>query len=169
MKRHIKEAEREILDLLNSPLSDDGLLVKEKYSLAENLSEIPEIPVKDFNELLSLIRKGEAVIRMAPSSIDSLTFDILSTKTEKFLFSTLNFCFLLLPIAGIALGIFFSWWYALWGIILAYLFLKLNKKIYCRALFRGALSSEVIFSFLFTGYKITLELLGQGFLYRSRI
>ena len=163
---HIRKVEDKIKDLLNTVLKD-GQIFRGKWSCTDNLAEIPEIPIQDYQELLEQIRQGKAIVRMAPMSISSEIFELLATKFESILLTATNLSVFVLPIAGIVLGFFISWWYVLLGVVSGFFSMRLGKRIYLRTLFRSAFSSEVIFSFLFTGNKITLELPGYGILYRS--
>ena len=72
MVDHLRESENIITDLINS---DFGA----KYSLASKIEDIEELPINDFSTIQKLLSSGEAIIRMAPVSIDGTTFNIIST------------------------------------------------------------------------------------------
>ena len=157
---HLKKSENIIKELINS---DFGV----KYSLKSNIKDIAEIPINDFSMLQKALSSGEAIIRMVPNSIDSTTFNIISTPFEKWMSTIYTFILILGPIAGIVLSFIYSW-YALSLIVIAPIVsMKLNKRAYLHALFNRAFNSEIIFSYLFTAGKVTIELAGHGILYRK--
>jgi len=165
MERHIKKVEEQITKLLGSILND-GQTFAEKYSSSDNLADISEIPIDDFQELLDMVKQRKAIVRMAPLSMSYEIFDLLATNLENLLLVISGYSIYVFPFAGIAMGYFFSWWFVLLGIVLAVVSSRAGKKVYSRVLFRRAFASETIFSFLFTGGKITLELPGVGILER---
>lgn len=160
MDNHLKKSENLIRNLVSSEL---GL----KYNLSTKLEDIPEIPINNFLELKKSLSSGQAILRMAPLSIDGTTFEIIATPFEQSLFIIFTLSIYLIPISGIILAIIFSWhWLLLILIAPIILAMRLNKRVYLHALFNSAFSSEIVFSFLFTAGKITLELPEHGILSR---
>lgn len=160
MVDHLKESENTINKIINS---DFGI----KYSLKSKLEEIIEIPIKDFPKIQNLISSGEATMRMAPVSIDGTTFDIIATPFENRISTIYMVIGFLGPIAGIILAFIYSWLWLLLVVVAPIVSMKLNKKTYLHALFNRAYNSEIIFSYLFTAGKITIELPGYGILYKN--
>ena len=139
MADHLKESENIIKELINS---DFGV----KYSLKSNIEDITEIPINDFSMLKQLLSSGEAIIRMAPVSIDATTFNIISTPAEKRMSTIYTFILILGPIAGIFLSFIYSWYWLSLVVIAPIVSMKLNKRAYLHALFNRAFNSEIIFS-----------------------
>ncbi|MBW2618126.1 MAG: hypothetical protein JRC92_04560 [Deltaproteobacteria bacterium] len=138
-----------------------------KYSLESKIKDIVEIPFNDFSMLQKSLSSGEAIIRMAPASIDGTTFNIISTPFEKRMSTVYTFITILGPIVGIVLSFVYSWYWLSLTVIVPIVSMKLGKRAYLRALFNRAFNSEIVFSYLFTAGKITIELPGHGILYRK--
>ncbi len=160
MTDHLKESENIIKDLISS---DFGA----KYSLKSKIEDIAEIPINDFSMLQKLLSSGKAIIRMAPVSIDGTTFNIIATPFEKRMLTVQTFIMILGPIVGIILSFIYSWYWLSLIVIAPIVSMKLNKRAYLHALFNRAFNSEIIFSYLFTAGKITIELPEHGILYRN--
>lgn len=157
---HLKNTENHIMNIISS---DAG----KKYSLKSKIKDIVEIPINDFSTLQKLLSSGEAIIRMAPASISDTTFDIISTPSEKFISTVYTSIMILGPIIGIVLSIIYSWYWLSLIVIAPIVSMKLNKRTYLYALFNRAFNSEIVFSYLFTARKVTIELPGHGILYRN--
>ena len=157
---HLRKSENIIMDLLNS---DFGA----KYSLACKIEDIEELPVKDFSMIQKLLSSGEAIIRMAPVSIDGTTFSIISTPFEKRLSTLYSSIMILGPIVGIILFFMYSWYWLSLIVIAPIISMRLKKRAYLHALFNRAFNSEIVFSYLFTAGKVTIEFPGHGILYRN--
>ncbi|OQY01892.1 MAG: hypothetical protein B6I26_02705 [Desulfobacteraceae bacterium 4572_130] len=160
MVDHIKESENIIMDIINSDFGS-------KYSLVSNIGDIEELAINNFSMIQKLISSGEAIIRMAPVSIDGTTFNIISTPFEKRLSTLYTVVMIIGPIIGIILSFMLSWYWLSLIVIAPIISIKFNKKAYLHALFNRAFNSEIIFSYLFTAGKITLELPEYGILYRN--
>ena len=160
MVNHLKQSEKIIIELIDSEF---GI----KYNLESKIESIEELPINDFSEIQKLLSSGEAIIRMAPVSVDGTTFNIISTPLEKQL-STLYSCIMFVgPIAGIALSIIFSWYWVSLILIAPIISIKMGKRVYLHVLFNRAFNSEIIFSYLFTAGKVTIEFPEHGILYRN--
>jgi hypothetical protein len=105
---------------------------------------------------------------MAPVSIDGTTFNIISTPFEKRLSTVYTLIMFLGPIVGIILSFFYSWLWLSLIVIAPFISMKLNKRTYLHALFNRAFNSEIIFSYLFTAGKVTIELPGHEILYKNQ-
>ncbi len=160
MADYLKDSENIIKDLISS---DFGV----KYSLKSKIKDIAEIPINDFSMLQRLLSSGEAIIRMAPVSIDGTTFNIISTPFEKRMSTLYTFMMVFGPIVGIVLSFVYSWYWLSLIVIAPIVSMKLNKRAYLHALFNRAFNSEIVFSYLFTAGKVTIELPGHGILYRN--
>lgn len=108
MERHITRVEDQITKLLGSIL-DDGQTFAEKYSSTDNLASIPEIPINDFQDLLNMVRQGDAIVRMAPFSMNSTIFNMLATKIESFVMTAFGLGVYVMPVVGIIMGFLLSW------------------------------------------------------------
>ncbi|MBA4390785.1 MAG: hypothetical protein C0399_07590 [Syntrophus sp. (in: bacteria)] len=157
---HLKKSENIIMDLINSDLGA-------KYSLACKIEDIEELPVNEFSMIQKLLSSGEAIIRMAPVSTDGTTFNIISTPFEKRLSTLYSSIMILGPIVGIILSFVYSWYWLSLIVIAPIISMRLNKRAYLHALFNRAFNSEIVFSYLFTAGKVTIELPGHGILYRN--
>ena len=73
----------------------------------------------------------------------------------------------MVPIIGIILSLMYSWYWLSLIVIAPIIGIKLNKKTYLHALFNRAFNSEIIFSYLFTVGKVTIEFPQHGILYRN--
>jgi hypothetical protein len=71
------------------------------------------------------------------------------------------------PIVGIILSFMYSWYWLSLIVIAPIISMRLNKRAYLHALFNRAFNSEIVFSYLFTAGKVTIELPGHGILYRN--
>ena len=160
MADHLKESENIIKNIISSDL---GV----KYFLKSKIEDIAEIPINDFSMLQKSLSSGEAIIRMEPVSIDGTTFDIISTPFEKRMSTIYTFIMILGPIVGIVLSFIYSWYWLSLIVITPIVSMKLNKRIYLHALFNRAFNSEIVFSYLFTAAKVTIELPEHGILYRK--
>ena len=160
MINYLKNSEGLIMELINSGLG-------EKYSLAYKIEDIEELPVKEFSTIQKLLSSGEAIVRKSPSSIDSTTFEIISTPTEKRLIKLYMSITYFGPIIGIILSFVHSWYWLSLIVIAPIVGMSLSKKTYLHALFNRAYNSEIIFSYLFTAGKVTIELPDHDILYRN--
>jgi len=156
----LSENEKIIMSLIRSD-------VGEKYSLASKIQDIEELPIKKFSGIQKLIFSGGAFIRLAPVSIDDTTFNIVSTPFEKRLSTLYSLIMFLGPITGLILSFAFSWYWFFLVLLAPIISMKLLKRIYRRVLFKAAVNSEIVFSYLFTVGKITIELPEYGVLYRN--
>lgn len=160
MVDHLRESENIIMELINS---DFGA----KYSLASKIEDIEELPINDFYTIQELLSTGVAIMRMAPVSIDGTTFNIISTPFEKRLSTLYSSTMILCPIVGIILSFMYSWYWLSLIVIAPIISMKFNKRAYLHALFNRAFNSEIVFSYLFTAGKVTIELPKHGILYRN--
>lgn len=156
---HLKKSENVIMGLIYSDL---GV----RYSLACKVNDIKELPVNEFYTIQKMLSNGQAIIRMAPVSIDGTTFNIISRPSEKWLSAFYSFVMILAPVIGIVFSFIFSWHWLLLAIIAPIVSMRFKKRAYLQAIINRAFNSEIIFSYLFTASKITIELPGHGILYR---
>ena len=123
MTDHLKESEDIVKDLISSVF---GV----KYSLKSKIEDIAEIPINDFSMLQKSLSSGEAIIRMAPVSIDGTTFNIISTPFEKRMATVYTFIMILGPIVGIVLSFIYSLYWLSLIVIAPIVSMKLNKRAY---------------------------------------
>ncbi|MCK5607446.1 hypothetical protein KAR91_36515 [Candidatus Pacearchaeota archaeon] len=160
MANHLKQSGKIITELINS---EPGI----KYNFESKIEAIKELPINNFSEIRKLLTSGKAIIRIAPISVDSTTFNLISTPLEKRLSTLFSSIIIIGPIAGIALSIIYSWYWSSLVLIAPIFSIKMGKRVYLHALFNRAFNSETIFSYLFTAGKITIELPEHGILYRN--
>lgn len=146
-------------DIIYQLALDPGLSLK--YDICTRIANISEIPTDSFEE----IRKN-GIIRKAPTRMYSAIFEVTATSMMKLMFYFFTIGIIGFPILGLIGTIFYAWWCLLVGLVLGILSFKISRWVYCAVIFDGAISSEIVFSFLFCSGAITLELPGYGILYR---
>lgn len=138
----------------------------EKYGIVLELEKLQEIQINSFTKLQELMRSGEAIMRQYPLSTGSGTFSLIATNSEKIIFNFISVLSFLLPIAGLVLGVIYTWWYLLFCLAPVFTY-RFGKRIYLHALFNRAANSEIAFCFLFCGNCITIELPGKRIIKRN--
>jgi len=137
-----------------------------KYNIVLSLSELEEIPIDSFEKLKIAMCSGEAIVRQYPLSTSSSIFNIFSTNVEKGLFYISQILNFVMPILGLILSFFYSWWFLL--LIISPIFLtRFGKKVYLNTLFDRVLKSEIVFCFSYCCRLITIEFQSHGIIGRD--
>jgi len=151
MNTNIQRIEQNINNLLSTGFA-------EKHNVVVEVAKIPELEYGNFDDLKSDLISGKTTIRIAPfgQGIGKGMFEIWATKRHKLLFNSISVLTYFLPIAGILLGVFLSYWWLLLLLVPATT-IPLGKKVYLSALFGAVGASEKAFCFAYCGNIITVE------------
>jgi hypothetical protein len=134
--------------------NDDEGLTKRR------LAELPELPATEWTALQQQLHANTLEVReMAVFPAD---FGIFAAPPEQLRFNLLKYTAMAMPIAAIALTLFYSAW-CLLLIPLALLPLQVAKRLYRRVLAESAAASEQIFAFLFSRNMIYLFQDGKSY------
>ncbi len=119
-----------------------------------SLSQIPEIPEKDWPTLKADLLRGKIQVReMATSPI---SFALFAADSDKAGLKFFNFLAIVLPMVAIALAVFLSWWWLSLAVLSLFLF-RIAKSFYRTVIFQAVTASEKTFCFLFSRNTICLQ------------
>lgn len=145
---NIKSAEEKIINLIFD-LEKKGKIIPKK------LNEISDVPFRSYESLIDQFNQGNIIVKRFAFEYLSGIFNLLSTPFERSMQMVYTFGAFGLPLISIALAIFHSWWWLLGGMSPIF-FLSWNKKLYNVVILRSAISSEVVFCFLFYIRQISI-------------
>lgn len=146
-----------VTELVNSDLG-------EKYALKINISDIEELydSFKSYENIIKLYHKKHVLIEcLALMSSETILIYGLTTQ-ERRRVECYSWLVYLAPILCLFFVFFHSWVWLLLAPVSGVFFYKLLHKTYYQAIFNKALSSELLFSFLFTINAINLRDLKTG-------
>jgi hypothetical protein len=159
ISENILDVERNIDHLLSTGFGA-------KHNVTTAVAQIPELDYNEYDALNADLISGKVIVRQAPGGPMRILFTLFATKTQSTVFDMLAIASFALPLAGIALGIFVSWWWLL--LVLAPMVtMSLSKRVYLAALFGPIGSSEKAFCFAFCAKAITVELRDGKICYRG--
>ena len=113
------------------------------------LSEIPDFPYSQFDQLQAAILSGAVQMKRFPFHYDARLFDLLASPFQCFLSTFYTaVAFFLVPLISIVMAFVHSWWWLL-GISAIAVGLSRKKRLYNRVMLSSAFQSEAVFSFLY--------------------
>lgn len=140
------------LDTIHSAIAE--IAARDKESITKlSLSDIAEIPEKDWSLLRAKLFAGEVQVREL--AISSLSFNVFAADSDKAGFKLFTVLSIALPIVALVLAFTYSWWFVLVAIASIF-FHKTAKSFYRTVIFQGVTASEMAFCFLFSRNTICL-------------
>jgi hypothetical protein len=139
----------------------DGLRTK-WGSFPERLTDIPGIRYKDLGELRTAIQQGRVVLQRFSVEYGYSIFALFARPAERAYLQFLSAISVLGPVAGIVLAFTSAWWWIIPGILTAVLGMREHTRAYNTVIYRGAVSSELAFCFLYRVKHIYLTWPDQG-------
>ncbi len=119
-----------------------------------SLMDIPEINDKDWASLKAKLFAGS--IRVQEMTISPISFSLLAAPSDRAGFKLFNILAILVPIVGVVLAVFFSWWF-LFLALGFFVLLRTAKGFYRTVIFQGVTASEAVFCFLFSRNTICIQ------------
>lgn len=133
----------------------DGL--RDKWgSFPVRLLELPGVPYPDFASLRAAVSAGQVLLQRFSFEYGPSIFSLFATPTDRTYVKFITFIGFAGPVVGIVLAFAVRWWWIIPGVFTPFLVLREHKKVYNRVIYRGALSSEIGFCFLYRVKQVCL-------------
>ncbi len=141
------------LNQLHKGIAD--IVSRDKEGITKSsLSQIPEIPEKDWPVLKTALVSGK--IRAQEMTTSQISFELFAADSDKAGLKFFHFLSISMPIVAIALAIFESSWWLLLA-LLSVFFHRTAKSFYRTVIFQAVTASEATFCFLFSRNVICLQ------------
>jgi hypothetical protein len=154
---NIHTAEKKIMELIENFKQKDKII-------PVTVGTIPDFPFGKFEELSQAILSRKILIQRFAFEYLAWLLKILASPVEKFLSNFYIALSIIGPAISIILVFIYSWWW-LFGIVVFPICMSKNKHLYNKVIVSSAVSSEVIFCFLYYIRQISLTSLDYSTTY----